>query len=82
MTARTGQGLAHAVFLDELVRLRMQAGLTPQELARRLGVKACVVTRAEAGMRRVGVVELQLWAFTCGSTLEDFGRRLDARIPQ
>jgi transcriptional regulator with XRE-family HTH domain len=82
MTARACQGLAHAVFLDELVRLRMQASLTPQELAQRLGVKVCIVTRAEAGMRRVGVVELQLWAFACGSTLEDFGRRLDARVPQ
>ena len=82
MTARSGHELAHAVFLVELVRHRMQAGLTPQELALRLGVRTCVVTRAEAGMRRVGVVELRLWAFACGSTLEEFGRRLDARIPQ
>lgn len=59
--------------------MRTQAGLSPLELAERLGVKESAVTRGEAGSRRVGVTELQLWAFACGITLEEFGRRLDAR---
>lgn len=80
MTAPAGSGPAHAAFLEELVRLRTQAGMSPLELAKRLDVAENVVTSGEAGTRRVGVVELQRWAFACGSTLEEFGRRLDARL--
>jgi len=82
MTAPADSGPAHAAFLEELVRLRTQAGLSPLELAERLGIQESAVTRGEAGTRRVGVVELQRWAFACGSTLEDFGRRLEARTVQ
>jgi len=82
MTARAGSGPAHAAFLQELIRMRTQAGLSPMQLAERLGVKESVVTRGEAGSRRVGVVELQLWAFACGMTLEEFGRLMEARALQ
>ncbi|RTL41057.1 MAG: XRE family transcriptional regulator [Burkholderiales bacterium] len=82
MTAPADEGPAYAAFLEELVRLRTQAGLSPLELAERLGVQESAVTRGEAGTRRVGVVELQRWAFACGSTLEEFGRRLQARTVQ
>jgi len=79
MTARAASGPVCAAFLEELVRLRTQARLSPLELAERLGVTESAVTRGEAGTRRVGVLELQRWAFACGSTLEEFGRRLEAR---
>jgi len=82
MTTRAGAGPAHTAFLEELVRLRIQAGLTPQQLAERLGTKESAVMRGEAGSRRVGVLELQRWAFACGSTLEEFGRRLNAHTLQ
>ena len=82
MTARIVSGLARAAYLEELARLRTQAGLSRQELAERLGVKESDVARSEAGSRRVSVMELQLWAFACDSTLEDFGRRLDERARQ
>jgi transcriptional regulator with XRE-family HTH domain len=82
MTSPATSGPARAAFLEELVRLRTQAGLTPLELAQRLGVKENAVTRGEAGTRQVGVVELQRWAFACGSTLEEFGRRLETRTLQ
>lgn len=82
MTNPAGAGAAHAVFLEELARLRVQAGLTPMELAQRLGVKESDVTRSEAGTRRLGVVELQRWTAACGSTLEEFGQRLQARTLQ
>ncbi|WP_422014709.1 helix-turn-helix domain-containing protein [Roseateles sp.] len=82
MTVPADSGLAHAVFVEELVGLRIRAGLSPLELAERLGVKESAVTRGEAGTRRVGVVELQRWAFACKSTLEEFGRRLQARTVQ
>lgn len=78
-SALNAAGPDHAVFLDELVRLRTDAGLTPLALAERLGIKESDVTRGEAGTRRVGVVELQRWALACGSTLGAFGRQLQAR---
>ncbi len=62
--------------------MRTQAGLSPLQLAERLDVKESVVTRGEQGSRRVGVVELQLWACACGLTLEEFGRRLEVRTLQ
>lgn len=82
MTAPARSGPAWAAFLQELISMRTQAGLTVQELAERLGVNASLVTRGEAGSRLVGLVELRLWAFACGSSLEEFGRRLDARTRQ
>lgn len=82
MTLRAGFGPAYAAFVEELIRLRRQAGLSPLQLAKRLGVKESVVTQSEAGSRRVGVTELRLWASACGSTLQEFGRRLDARARQ
>lgn len=82
MSVPDASGSAQACYLRELIRLRTQAGLTPQELAERLGVTENTVKRGEAGSRRVGVVELQRWAFACGSTLADFARRLDARNRQ
>ncbi|MFN3302109.1 MAG: helix-turn-helix domain-containing protein [Roseateles sp.] len=82
MSALARQGPAHIAFLEELIRLRTHAGLTPLELAQRLGVQESDVTRGEAGTRSVGVVELQRWTAACGSTLEEFGRRLQARTLQ
>lgn len=82
MTPRAGVGPAYIAFIEELIRMRTQAGLSPLELAERLGVRERVVTQGEAGSRRIGVAELHLWAFACGLTLHEFGRRLDARIRQ
>jgi transcriptional regulator with XRE-family HTH domain len=82
MSALTGASPDLTVFLDELVRLRTNAGLTPRALAERLGIEEDDVRRGEGGTRRVGVVELQRWAVACGSTLEAFGRQLQARTLQ
>jgi transcriptional regulator with XRE-family HTH domain len=82
MTAPVRSGAAGAAFLQELVRLRTQAGLTTKDLAERLGVNESLVTRGETGSRRIGVVELRLWAVACGVSLEEFGRRLEARTLQ
>lgn len=82
MTARARSCPPYDAFLQELIRMRMHAGLSALQLAEHLGVRESVVTRGEAGSRQIGVVELQLWAFACGSTLEEFGRRLDARVRQ
>jgi transcriptional regulator with XRE-family HTH domain len=70
---------AHAVFIEELVQLRLHAGLSTQALADRLGIEAGEVERSERGRRRVDVVELQLWAFACGSSLTEFMGKIDRR---
>ncbi len=69
---------AQTTFLKELIRLREHAGLSRRELAHRLGIEENAVARGETGSRCVSVVELQMWVFACGSTLEEFGRRLQA----
>lgn len=79
MTSRAVSRPALAVFLEELVRLRAMAGLSVPALADRLGVEEVEIRSAEEGRRRVDVVELQLWAFACGSTLTEFMTRLDDR---
>ena len=81
MTVKQASGAAQLAFLEELVRLRMEAGLTPRELAECLGIQECSVIRSEAGKRCVSVVELQRWTSACGSNLEKFGQRLNARLP-
>lgn len=82
MKTKAGSAPDHAAYFEELIRLRTQAGMTRRELAERLGIKESAVTRGEGGARRVGIMELQRWAFACGSTLEEFGRRLQARTRQ
>jgi len=69
-----------AAYLEELSQLRVGAGLNVPELAKRLGVQDGDIRRAEAGTRKVGVAELQLRAAECGTTLEEFSRRLDERL--
>lgn len=69
---------ASTTFLKELIGLRERAGLSQEDLAMRLGVHQNDVVRGESGSRRVGVIELQRWTLACGSTLEEFGRRLMA----
>jgi transcriptional regulator with XRE-family HTH domain len=80
MTDSAAADPAHAAVLQELVRMRTQAGLSPRDLADRLGVEEGAVVRAEAGACRVEVMALQRWAFACGSTLAEVGRRLNAAV--
>lgn len=77
MRTRAGSDQAFDRFIEELGRLRLQAGLSPQALADRLGVEVDAVCRAEEGRRRIDVLELQRWAFACGSTLTEFMTRLE-----
>jgi transcriptional regulator with XRE-family HTH domain len=69
---------SYKVFLEELVRLRIAAGISQQELAARLGVGQDLISRGEAGSRRIDVVELQRWTFACGSSLTEFATTLES----
>jgi transcriptional regulator with XRE-family HTH domain len=70
----------YQLFLGELNALRAEAGLSQMELAARMQIGQDVISRCEAGRRRVDVFELALWTHACGTTLEAFVKKLDERI--
>lgn len=70
----------YQLFLEELNTLRADAGPSQSELAARMQIGQDVVSRCEAGRRRVDVFELALWTHACGTTLEAFVKKLDERI--
>jgi transcriptional regulator with XRE-family HTH domain len=70
----------YELFLEELNDLRARAGISQTELAARMGVGQDLISRCESGRRRVDIFELGLWTHACGSTLQSFVKKLDARI--
>ncbi len=70
----------YEIFLEEFRGLRERARISQAELADRLAIGQDIVSRCEAGRRRVDVVELQRWADACGSSLPAFARRLNERM--
>jgi transcriptional regulator with XRE-family HTH domain len=67
-------------FLTELREARLAAGLTQEALASRLSVHQTLISKAEAGTRRVDVVELRAWTRALGLSLADFVAKLEQRI--
>ena len=57
-TLRTPQ---HIALIDELKRVRQNAGLTQTVLAGRLGVAQSFVAKVEGAERRLDVIELIKW---------------------
>jgi transcriptional regulator with XRE-family HTH domain len=62
----------YLVFLKHLREARRQAGLTQEEVARRLGHNQSFVSKCERGERRVDVIELQYFCKAIGVSFEDF----------
>jgi transcriptional regulator with XRE-family HTH domain len=73
----------YRAFLDLLVQLRDEAGLTQAALAERIGNTQTFVSKVERGERRLDVVEFAEWceALECGSALafEQFLTRRDGK---
>jgi len=67
---------AYRRFLVRLKKARMQAGLTQNEVARRLRRSQAFVSKSESGDRRVDVIELQAFARLYGKPVGHF---LDSR---
>jgi len=59
-------------FLGRLRQARMDAGLTQEEVARRLGKPQSFVSKCESGERRVDVIELIRFAGIYEKTLDFF----------
>ena len=67
-------------FLKELREARLAAGLTQEALAMRLSVHQTLISKAEAGTRRVDVIELRAWTRALGVPLSEFVAKLERRI--
>ena len=65
----------YRAFLARLRQARVEAGLTQEQVAARLGRPQTWVSKCELGERRVDFVELEDWAAACGQALAYFATR-------
>jgi len=69
--------------LGSLLRqVRLDAGLTQVDLARRLGQPQSYVSKCECGERRLDVFELEAFCRHCGITLVGFITKLEGEKPE
>ena len=71
----------------ELTRIRVAAGLTQAQLAKRIGAKQAAIARVESGRHLPGVNTLCLYAAATGRRLvlgfrKEMPRRLERRKPK
>lgn len=71
---------SYAVFLKVLRATRERAGLTQEEVAKRIGEKQTFVSKCERGERRVDVVELRTFCRAFGMSLGEFAARLERAV--
>lgn len=64
---KTLRSTEHARFLELLIRARRQAGLTQQQLAKKLGRPQSFVAKYENGERRIDVIEFATIARAIGA---------------
>lgn len=68
----------YKAFLAKLRQARADAGLTQEEMAKKLGRTQTWMSNSELGERRVDFVELEDFAALYGNALEWFGTRRQA----
>jgi transcriptional regulator with XRE-family HTH domain len=68
------------VFEAMLREMRISAGLTQEEVARRLGRKQPFVSKYESGERRLDILELRAVCDAIGVSLAGFVRRLESAL--
>ena len=71
---------AYAVLLRRLRQARKDAGLTQEQLAKRLGQTQSFVSKCERGERRIDVVELRAWCSALRTSLPSFIAELDRAL--
>jgi transcriptional regulator with XRE-family HTH domain len=67
----------YAVLLQVLRERRMRAGLTQEQLAKRIGETQTFVSKCERGERRLDVIELRAFCRAFDLTLPQFTRWLE-----
>jgi transcriptional regulator with XRE-family HTH domain len=70
----------YGVFLKVLREARERAGLTQEELARKIGETQTFVSKCERGERRVDVIELRAFCHAFGLNLKQFVGALERAI--
>ena len=62
----------YSLFLAYLRKARQDAGITQEQVAKKLKATQSFVSKVERGERRLDVVELRQWSKALGITLMDF----------
>lgn len=73
---------AYAIFLELLIEVRVEAGLTQKQLGNELPFEQPSISKMERGERRVDVVELKLICEKVGISLSDFVARLQRKLDE
>lgn len=68
--------------VEAMVRLRGEARLTQEELARRLGRHRSFIWKIEGGQRRLDLIEFVKWCRACGADPVEVFRPLAALVPK
>lgn len=71
----------HQILCGLLRELRLEAGLSQDELAEKLNVPQSLISRIEVGERRLDILELRQYCSAVQTTMSRFVRRLEARMP-
>ena len=70
----------HRQFLDLLLESRQNAGLTQQQLAKKIDETQSFVSKIERGEIRMDLVQLNTYCQAMGTTLSKFVREFEARV--
>jgi len=70
----------YGVFLKELKRVREKAGVTQEQLSRRLGGTQSFISKCERGERRLDIVEVRAWCKALDISFVAFVSRLNRAI--
>ncbi|MAT72892.1 MAG: transcriptional regulator [Planctomycetaceae bacterium] len=70
----------HRVLVGLLRTRREEAGLTQEELARRLKVSQSSLSKWERGDRRIDLVQLRSWCQATGCSLAEFINQFEKRL--
>ena len=70
----------YQIFLDLLREVRQRAGVTQEELSKRLAATQSFVSKCERGERRMDVVELRTWCQALGIAPSAFMDSFDHQV--
>lgn len=70
----------HQVFVELLLELRRQAGLTQTQLAERLQETQSYVSKVERGDRRLDVIQLRSFCRALKTSLPEFASLFEKRL--
>lgn len=67
----------YPLFLEFLRKIRIDAGITQEQVAERLKATQSFVSKTERGERRLDIIELRLWCNALGYSLTQFTQNLE-----